>query len=549
MLIGDLTVEVRDKNLVRKGQILPSELDIKLEPAFNNVGTWRLTLPAEHPMADVLRTPGAGIIVTHFRGGTPGAAGAYGSGAYGSGDYGFGEIETKVLMSGPVDSPEFQTTPEDTTGTITFTGISDDHVIADYLAWPQPSNSNPTTQTLSHDVRTGPAETLLHQYVNANLGPGAPTGRKITTLTMGANGARGPALTRKARFDNLGELLRDIALVGNLGFRVVQRGSGLVFETYEVQDLSSEIRLDIRNGQLAGQRVSISAPKATRVIVAGQEEGVNRQFVAVTTSTSLAAEAEWGRRIEVFKDQRNTNVTAELTQAGEEILAEDGFTKVSVQAVPVEDSTMQFLYEWDLGDKVGVVVEDQELQAIATGVVLVANSGGVKLGVVIGDPTGFSRELTFAKKVNSVESRVAMLERNAEVTTYAVTEDPVSGDVALPADVTVAGDQSVSGNLAVSGGLTVAGKALPFAFAAGQAVTPAGGSIAVTFPSGRFSQPPIVTLAVVSGSMPGSVAQAYHSVPTATGMTIYTHSTAAVAGGALTVQWIAVQMTSSSGAG
>ena len=54
---------------------------------------------------------------------------------------------------------------------------------------------------------------------------------------MGANGARGPALTRKARFDNLGELLRDIALVGNLGFRVVQRGSGLVFETYEVQDL------------------------------------------------------------------------------------------------------------------------------------------------------------------------------------------------------------------------------------------------------------------------------------------------------------------------
>ena len=107
---------------------------------------------------------------------------------------------------------------------------------------------------------------------------------------------------------------------------------------------------------------------------------------------------------------------------------------------------MQFLYEWDLGDKVGVVVEDQELQAIATGVVLVANSGGVKLGVVIGDPTGFSRELTFAKKVNSVESRVAMLERNAEVTTYAVTEDPVSGDVALPADVTVAGDQSVSGN-------------------------------------------------------------------------------------------------------
>jgi hypothetical protein len=30
----------------------------------NNVGTWTLTLPAEHPLAGPLATPGAGIIVT-----------------------------------------------------------------------------------------------------------------------------------------------------------------------------------------------------------------------------------------------------------------------------------------------------------------------------------------------------------------------------------------------------------------------------------------------------------------------------------------------------
>lgn len=65
MELNNLTVEVRDVNLVRRGQIEDRYLDCKLEPKYLAPGNWTVKLPNEHPMADVLAEPGSGIIVTH----------------------------------------------------------------------------------------------------------------------------------------------------------------------------------------------------------------------------------------------------------------------------------------------------------------------------------------------------------------------------------------------------------------------------------------------------------------------------------------------------
>lgn len=81
----------------------------------------------------------------------------------------------------------------------------------------------------------------------------------------------------------------------------------------------------------------------------------------------------------------------------------------------------------------------------------------------------------------------------------------------------------------------------PRAYAMGTAATPAGGSVAVTFPVGRFTNPPQVALAIIANAMPASVCQAYTSTPTASGFTLRCHSTAGVGGGALTVSWIALE--------
>ena len=384
MKLEDITVEVRDKSLTRRGLVRPEELNLELTEPFNNVGEWKLTMAADDPLAKILRRPGAGIIVT------------------GPND---------VIMSGPMVNPEFAATQDDPGGSITFTGVSDTIALSDALAFPDPTNPNGASQTKAHDVRQGKAEDVMHSFVMANIGPTAPVERRKARLIDGPSQGRGPAVIKSARFPVLGNLLTELAVLGNLGFRVVQRGTNLVFETYRITDRTAFIRLDVGNGTLAGSRVAISPPGVTRAIVAGQGELVKRQFLQVQTTESLAAEADWGRRIEKFIDQRNTDKWDELQQAGDEAMEESGFTAVNVQVVPMEDSSMRFGHEWYLGDKVSVVVEDQEVVSNATGLILKAGPDGFKVGVQLGDPTGFDAGAAMSKRVTSTEARVSQLER------------------------------------------------------------------------------------------------------------------------------------------
>ncbi|MGK4422132.1 Gp37-like protein, partial [Klebsiella pneumoniae] len=62
-----------------------------------------------------------------------------------------------------------------------------------------------------------------------------------------------------------------------------------------------------------------TGPTATRVIVGGRNEGVDREFVEFRDT---ALETDWGDIIEVFKDARNTEEGADLTVDAREALAE-----------------------------------------------------------------------------------------------------------------------------------------------------------------------------------------------------------------------------------
>ncbi len=65
MQVTDLIVEVRDSSLARVGQILSTDLvGFTAVLRFCKVGTWEIPLHATSPLADALRAPGAGIIVT-----------------------------------------------------------------------------------------------------------------------------------------------------------------------------------------------------------------------------------------------------------------------------------------------------------------------------------------------------------------------------------------------------------------------------------------------------------------------------------------------------
>lgn len=424
MQVTDLVVEVRNVDLERTAQLTEDDLDtLIVVPRTNDVGSWQITLPERvlneasgawepHKGASDLRTEGAGLIITGPDG---------------------------VLLSGPMLSATFEAKDTDASGSWTFTGVSDAVILADALAFPDTASADPNVQARSNDTRTGSAEDLLRDYVRFNIGPNAHAARRTgfrSLLTLdGPSLARGATLSKSPRFTNLLELLREIAFGGGLRFDVVQDGPQLRFTVWEPADRTASVRMDVDNDLLTSIAYGYGAPAATYAIVAGQGEGTARSILSRSSSASVAAEDRWGRRIERFVDQRQTDDLAELAQAGDDLLAAGGETVTGVRATPADDDTMAYLKDWRVGDSVSVVVEGQEVAAGVTEVALKVNGPAVLLTATLGDPAAFDPDAAADAQQTSTVQRVSSLERNAEavaiaaglVMQYAGADTPTGG--------------------------------------------------------------------------------------------------------------------------
>jgi len=393
-----LVVQVRDRNMDLVGVLSEEDLaDFQIFPAKNNVGTWSLTLPhmvrsasgqwVRHSLGEALATPGSGISVS-----LPGGR----------------------RFSGPMLTPEFQASTSDVGGTWTFTGVSDTIVLADRVAFPDPTIEDPqaSSQSKAYDVRTGPAETVMRAYVDANIGPSAPAGRRDNRVIMSADQGRGSSRTKSARFASLLDLCRELAVADGLLFDVVQVGHSLEFQVWEAQDLTAAVRMDIESDQLAATKYSYSAPAATRVIVMAQGEGTERLIRTRTNAAALAASANWGRVIERTVDQRQTDDLDEIDAAGDEVLATDGTQIQSVNVTPSDVNAQTVGLKWWVGDLVTVNVAGQPIAADIATIRLSVSSDGIFAGATIGDPVGFDADRVTTSRVGGVESRVSALERN-----------------------------------------------------------------------------------------------------------------------------------------
>lgn len=386
MRLQDITVQVRSLALGAIGEITHDYItDLVLIKRFNNVGSWTLSLPTEYPMAIELAKPGRGLVV------------------YNNSD---------VLMSGRMLDHRHLEEVDDPQGTWFFTGCDDMIHLADALVFPEPGDADVETQGVAYDIRTGNAETVIRDYYRLNIGPNAQADRRLTFLTLEANGNRGASVTGRGRFDNLGQTMFDLAAVGGLGFDMTQMGTDIQLSFYVPEDKSDDIRMDIDNDMLVKAEYGIGAPTVTRQIVAGQGQGVDRKFKKYTNATSVASEAAWGRKIERFKDRRDTNDDTELAQEGADLLAEGADIQKSLNVVPADETTMEFARDWFLGDIVAVVVDDQELSAIVTEAIIIIGREGVRTAATIGNPVGFDFESKLIAKQESHEERLALLEKN-----------------------------------------------------------------------------------------------------------------------------------------
>jgi hypothetical protein len=378
----DVTIEVLDIDLQRQGQILPDNwTDVLAKSALRGVGEWSLSLPADHPRAADLAQPGAGILITG---------------------------PTGELFSGPVTSPEETADQKDPGASIKFSGTDYLCIVADALAYPDPAHAA-TDQALAYDVRTGPAETVIRSLIDANIGSSALATRRgifASKLRLDVDQARGQTLTSSSRFDNLLDQTAGLGKLAGLGFRIEVVDGSLVLRFFTPEDHSADVRLDIANGRLTSYKYTTSAPTVTRPIVGGQGEGVDRHFVERTNDAAVAAEAAWGRRIEAFVDQRQTNVDTELEQAGDEALT-NGAAGDKFELSPTDDDTMRYQLDWALGDYVTAVTSRGEVAQIVTKVGLSASKDGIYLAAEVGDLDSEDLQaLQLRRRVTRLETRI-----------------------------------------------------------------------------------------------------------------------------------------------
>jgi hypothetical protein len=345
---------------------------------FNDVGTWALDMDVKAGGSTLLQQDGAGIVVVR---------------------------DGVTVFSGPVAKRERNWANDK--DRLKVSGVDDGVWLARRLAHPQPTTAAPQYTLQTDDVRTGQCSTILRQYVDFNLGPSALSNRQVAGLTLAADPALGSTITGRARWQVLLTMLQELALAGGaLGFQLQQVGAGLVFSVYAPIDRTASVIFSPDLGNLAAFDWSEEAPRANYVVVGGGGVGTARTVYEGSDSASIA---RWGRA-ESFRDQRQTVVVSELTQAATDELAGSA-GPMGLTITPIDLPQMTYLTHYALGDKVSVIKDGVKVADVIREVKISLTPQGVaRIIPTIGTP-GRQDLIGFFNRVRALVTRVVNLEK------------------------------------------------------------------------------------------------------------------------------------------
>jgi hypothetical protein len=371
------TAYVRSPQLEITAQI--DDFDsLELRPKHNDVGAWVLDLDGRLPVVAELLRPGAGIVVTR-------------------------DDQLPAVLSGPVVKRHGRRTGD--THTVTLSGLTDDVWLRRRLAHPQPATDTAPYSTAAYDVRTGIASTVMRQYVDVNAAAGAILPRRVLGLALGGDLLIGGTVTGRGRWQTLLELLQELALAADLGFRVRQNGATLQFDVYAPTDRSASVRFSDELGNLGDYEYDGTAPTCNYPYVGGGGEGTARVIHEAPDSASIV---DW-QRIESFVDRRDTTAPDELSQAAEKATTE-GAATVGMSLTPIDTPDQRFGQHYDLGDRVSAVLEDVELTEVLTEVRIVLNASGQQVLPTVGVPDR-QGVLAVLDKLARLDRRMTNVER------------------------------------------------------------------------------------------------------------------------------------------
>lgn len=313
-------------------------------------------------------------------------------------------------------------------GTRTLAGSDDLKNIANTLLLPKPAGTtfSDACKGQEYDVRSGPAETVIKGFVQANCGTGRPSWRNdgitgLDLLTVAADQGRGLAQKFSARMSDSMSTLRLLAKYYALGppalgftMNVVEDPDTgqLVFETTPQRDLTATAVFSERMGNLTDASWTESAATSTHAIVGGSGAGTARTFILVKDTV---AATDWRQIVESFVDQRDTTDSTELQNAGQQQL-DSGRVTGLLSATCVDTPRLRFGQHFTLGDLVTVEVRPGvSFQGTVTKAVLDATSSGQKSVTLTVSPFGVTGDdtndsLVIYKKIADLEKQLQKLQ-------------------------------------------------------------------------------------------------------------------------------------------
>lgn len=391
-------IHPRDADLGRTLDPLSRWTSLELVERYGPPDTWVLTGPADEL---AVFTPGMGALL---------------------------DRDGEQIASGQVRHIERRAEYDDQgrlADIITLGFIADTRELWSRLCYPDPAHtitSTPGAFAVSHDTRTGARETLILGYIADNLGPAAPVvSRRLASLALPADLARGGTATITARMDVLGDLVASQAELAGLRVRIVHDEStgapGLALRIEPTSDLSANIIFGSADtaratGMVTTWGYSIEDPEMSDAIAFSAGEQAAREATRLVDADAIAL---WARRREVLIDQRQTDNPDEIIDALTERL-EEGATPSAVQFEITPGADIAYRVDFAVGDRVGVElpglpgeVSDNTIREVTTSVPF---SEPETVSLTVGTPDATTTSTRAAARLNRALRRLAMIERS-----------------------------------------------------------------------------------------------------------------------------------------
>lgn len=278
-------------------------------------------------------------------------------------------------FTGPITKIRRSKSGEDRT--LTLAGTDEKIYLASEYAIPDPWVYS-TSYNLPYDSRSGPAERVLKNYVDLNIGPNCPAVyRRVPGLTIEPTQDRGNQVYYVARFKNLLELCQDIILsIPGYNFDIVKENDQLVFKMVPWVNRwkNGGIEFSERVRNLISYDYTYERPDFNFVLVGGGRDTGEPydpsrdqpNYRVFAYSGNEYSRNRWGTIVS-FIDKRGTTDVNELKQAawdalrlekGKEMPEQNMIGKINVSAEITEVEGGPKLGEhFDLGDFVRVVIQ------------------------------------------------------------------------------------------------------------------------------------------------------------------------------------------------